>query len=176
MFDVGCVVCDTLASSFEYIKRDELIDILVEKLEHERETSYAIVEALPTQLHVTTAAESEDGRASVPAVIVRPKKVIAATTGEGNPEQHAESIKKLSQFLAECCEVSAGKRTGTGEFLAAYNDWADREGVPVSDAKTMAKAMLLKGFDKKPSAPAPGYARVNCYVGVYVQRVARVDV
>ena len=82
---------------------------------------------------------------------------------------------KLCQFLADCCEISAGKRTGTGEFLAAYNDWADREGVPMSDAKTMAKAMLIKGFDKKPTAPAPGYARVNCYIGVAVQRLNRLN-
>ena len=75
---------------------------------------------------------------------------------------------KLSQFLSECCEVNAGKRTETGEFLDAYNDWADREGVPVSDAKTKAKAMLLKGFVKRHIAPAPGLAKINCYDGIVV--------
>ena len=42
VFDIACVVCDTLASSFEFITRDELIDRLVSKLEDERDASHAV--------------------------------------------------------------------------------------------------------------------------------------
>ena len=82
----------------------------------------------------------------------------------------ARNTENLSNFIADRCDIGAGKRVPTMQFLAAFNDWASESGGRMTD-KTMVTTMYAKGFDKA-NMRASG-ARNMHYMGLAMAPISR---
>ncbi len=87
-------------------------------------------------------------------------------TVERATEAYENESDPLARFVSECCTLNANAATPSGELYKAYQEWAEREGIPKREqvSHTSFGRRMGATFEKK-RLPRNG-RKPRCYVGI----------